>query len=162
MFMHGGWLHIAGNMLFLWIFGDNVEDALGHVRYGAFYIVCGLVAGLAHGLTDVHSVTPALGASGAIAGVMGAYLMLFPRAVVYVIVGFIFIPLPLPGWVLIGFWIVMQVAYGWASLGVDTAVGGVAYFAHIGGFVAGLVLIHLFMIGRGRPRTRSSRAQSFF
>jgi len=117
MFIHGGWLHIGGNMLFLWIFGDNIEDALGHLRYLLFYLVCGIAAALAHGLLNIDSVQPAVGASGAIAGVMGAYIVLFPRAMVHVIIGFIFIPLPLPAFVLIGFWIVIQIFYGWASLG---------------------------------------------
>ena len=160
MFLHGGWLHLAGNMLFLWIFGDNVEDALGHLRYAVFYLVCGIAAALTHGLMDVNSVIPAVGASGAIAGVMGAYIVLFPRARVYVIFGLIFIPIPLPAFVLIGFWIVIQVFYGWASLGVDTAAGGVAYFAHIGGFVAGAALVQLFMVGRQRIRMKNRREQS--
>jgi membrane associated rhomboid family serine protease len=162
MFIHGGWLHIGGNMLFLWIFGDNVEDAMGHVRYALFYVLCGVIAALAHGLTDVNSVQPAVGASGAIAGVMGAYIVLFPRAVVYVIFGIIFIPLPLPAWALIGFWIVLQIFYGTASLGVDTASGGVAYFAHIGGFLAGAALVHLFVLGRPRRPARRRRAEDFF
>jgi membrane associated rhomboid family serine protease len=162
IFLHGGWLHILGNMLFLWIFGDNVEDSLGHVRYAAFYFVRGIAAALAHGFVDPNSTVPAVGASGAIAGVMGAYIVLFPRAVVYVIFGFILIPLPLPAFALIGMWIVLQVFYGWASLGVDTAAGGVAYFAHIGGFVAGAALISVFMVGRQRVRTRSRRAQDFW
>jgi membrane associated rhomboid family serine protease len=162
MFLHGGWLHILGNMLFLWIFGDNVEDSLGHMRYAAFYFVCGIAAALTHGIIDISSTVPAVGASGAIAGVMGAYIVLFPRALVYVIFGIILIPLPLPAWVLIGMWIVLQVFMGWASLGVDTAAGGVAYFAHIGGFVAGAALIHVFMVGRRRVRQRSRRAQDFW
>jgi membrane associated rhomboid family serine protease len=161
MFMHGGWLHLGGNMLFLWIFGDNVEDAMGHARYAVFYLLCGTVAALTHGATNVESLQPAVGASGAIAGVMGAYLVLFPRAMVYAIFGFIFIPVPLPAWTLIGFWIVLQVFYGTASLGVDTAAGGVAYFAHIGGFVAGAVLVRLFVVGRER-RLRAIRASQRF
>jgi membrane associated rhomboid family serine protease len=162
MFMHGGWLHIAGNMLFLWIFGDNVEDAMGHVRYAVFYLLCGVVAALTHGLSDVNSLQPAVGASGAIAGVMGAYIVLFPRASVSVIFGFILIPIPIPAFVMIGFWIVIQVFYGWASLGVDTASGGVAYFAHIGGFVAGAALVNLFVLGRPRRRPARRRAQDFW
>jgi membrane associated rhomboid family serine protease len=162
MFIHGGWLHIGGNMLFLWIFGDNIEDALGHLRYLLFYLVCGIAASLAHGLLNIDSVQPAVGASGAIAGVLGAYIVLFPRAVVHVIIGFIFIPLPLPAFVLIGFWIVIQIFYGWASLGVDTAAGGVAYFAHIGGFVAGAALVHVFILGRRRPKLRRRRAEDFW
>ena len=161
MFIHGGWLHIGGNMLFLWIFGDNVEDAMGHLRYLVFYLVCGIAAALVQGLANTDSLTPAVGASGAIAGVMGAYIVLFPRAVVYVIFGIIFIPLPLPAFVLIGIWIVIQLFYGWSSLGVETAGGGVAYFAHIGGFVAGAALVHLFILGRKRPRLRR-RAEDFW
>jgi membrane associated rhomboid family serine protease len=157
MFMHGGWLHLAGNMLFLWIFGDNVEDAMGHLRYALFYLLCGVIAALTHGAIDTMSLQPAIGASGAIAGVMGAYLVLFPRAMVYVVLGIILIPAPLPAWVLIGFWIVLQVFYGAASLGVDTAAGGVAYFAHIGGFIAGALLVRLFVVGRAR-RLRALRA----
>ncbi len=156
MFMHGSWLHILGNMLFLWIFGDNVEDAMGHTRYALFYLLVGVLGALAHGLTDAASLTPAIGASGAIAGVMGAYIVLFPRATVAVIFGFIFIPIPLPAWLLIGFWFIAQTFYGVSSLGVDAvgAGGGVAYFAHIGGFVAGAALVKLFVFGRPRVAVR--------
>jgi membrane associated rhomboid family serine protease len=157
MFMHGGWLHLGGNMLFLWIFGDNVEDSMGHIRYLLFYVVVGGLASLAHGLADIGSTTPALGASGAIAGVMGAYIVLFPRARVIVFLGLIFIPIPLPAFVVIGLWFLIDLFRGVASLGVETASGGVAYFAHIGGFVAGVVLVSLFMIGR--PRRREARAR---
>ena len=163
MFMHGGWFHIAGNMLFLWIFGDNVEDAMGHVRYAVFYFLCGVLAALTHGLSDANSLQPAIGASGAIAGVMGAYIVLFPRATVSVIFGFILIPIPIPAFIMIGIWIVIQVFYGAASLGVDTATGGVAYFAHIGGFVAGAALVNLFVLGRPRRgRVRRRTAQDFW
>jgi membrane associated rhomboid family serine protease len=151
MFMHGGWLHLAGNMLFLWIFGDNVEDAMGHVRYLLFYVLVGALASLAHGAVDMDSTTPALGASGAIAGVMGAYIVLYPRATVVIFLGLILIPLPLPAFVVIGLWFIIDLFRGVASLGVETASGGVAYFAHIGGFVAGLVLVSAFMLGRPAP-----------
>ena len=154
MFMHGGVLHLLGNMLFLWIFGDNVEDALGHARYLAFYLLAGVAASAAHMLFNADSTTPAIGASGAISGVMGAYLVLFPRAIVVAFV-FVFIPLPLPAFVLIGAWFVMQLFYGVASLGVDAETGGIAYMAHIGGFVAGAALVNLFMVGR--PRRAPSR-----
>jgi membrane associated rhomboid family serine protease len=156
MFMHGSWLHVLGNMLFLWIFGDNVEEAMGHGRYAVFYVLAGVLASLVQGLTDASALTPAIGASGAIAGVMGAYIVLFPRATVAVIIGFIFIPVPLPAWVLIGFWFVSQAFYGISSLGVDAvgAGGGVAYFAHIGGFVAGAALVRLFVLGRARMRQK--------
>jgi membrane associated rhomboid family serine protease len=151
MFMHGSWLHVGGNMLFLWIFGDNVEDAMGHARYALFYVIVGSLAALAHMSVNVNDLTPAIGASGAIAGVMGAYIVLFPRATVAVIIPIIFfIPFPLPAFVLIGFWFVVQLFSGFSSLGPNTvgAGGGVAYFAHIGGFLAGALLIHVFVLGR--------------
>ncbi|MDP9237762.1 MAG: rhomboid family intramembrane serine protease, partial [Chloroflexota bacterium] len=150
MFMHGGWLHILGNMLFLWIFGDNVEDAMGHARYAIFYLLVGTLAAFAHMFVNPHDLTPAIGASGAIAGVMGAYIVLFPRATVAVIIPiFFFIPFPLPAFVLIGFWFVAQIFSGFASLGPNAvgAGGGVAYFAHVGGFIAGAVLVNLFVLG---------------
>jgi membrane associated rhomboid family serine protease len=157
MFMHGGWLHLLGNMLFLWIFGDNVEDAMGHVLYAVFYLLAGAIAAFSHMLIDVDSLTPAVGASGAIAGVMGAYIVLFPRATVQVLVPFFFfIPLLLPAVALIGIWFVMQLFSGFSSLGVDAvgSEGGVAYFAHIGGFVAGLLLVNILAINRKRARSR--------
>jgi membrane associated rhomboid family serine protease len=156
MFMHGGWLHLIGNMLFLWIFGDNVEDAMGHLRYAAFYLLAGILAALAHGAVNIDELTPAVGASGAIAGVMGAYIVLFPRATVNVIFGFFLIPIPLPAFVLIGVWFLMQIFSGVSALGVDAvgADGGVAYFAHIGGFVAGAALVHAFTFDRPRAGVR--------
>jgi membrane associated rhomboid family serine protease len=154
MFMHGSWLHLLGNMLFLWIFGDNVEAAMGHIRYAIFYLLAGTLAAIAHGLVNASDLTPAVGASGAIAGVLGAYLLLFPRATATVVFFPIIIPLPIPAFVLIGFWFVTQVFSGLAELGrVDDAVGsggGIAYFAHIGGFVAGALLVNLFVLGRER------------
>lgn len=149
MFLHGSWLHLLSNMLFLWIFGDNVEDAMGHTRYVVFYLLGGLLAALAHGLFNANDLIPAVGASGAIAAVMGAYLLLFPRATVRV-VSFVIIPIPLPAFVLIGFWFLTQLYWGVASLGVEAvgAGGGVAYFAHIGGLIAGAALVRLFVIGR--------------
>ncbi len=159
MFIHGGWLHILGNMLFLWIFGDNVEDAMGHMRYAVFYIVAGVLAGLTHGLVDSNDLTSAIGASGAIAGVMGAYIVLFPRASVVAIVPFLFfIPFRVPAFLLIGFWFVLQIFSGVSSLGPNAvgAGGGVAYFAHIGGFVVGVVLVHLFVLGRPRRQIRDA------
>jgi len=154
MFMHGSWLHLGGNMLFLWIFGDNIEDALGHARYALFYLAGGLLAALAHGVVNADDMTPAIGASGAIAAVMAAYLVLYPRATVAVILGLIIVPIPLPAWILIGMWFVSQLFMGFSSLGIDAvgAGGGVAYFAHIGGFVAGALLINAFIVGRARPR----------
>lgn len=162
MFLHGDILHLLSNMIFLWVFGDNIEDAMGHLRYLVFYVLAGVLAGLAHGVVNAGDLTPAVGASGAIAGVMGAYIVLFPRATVRVIIGLIFIPIPIPAFLLIGFWFVFQVFSGFSALGVDAvnAGGGVAYFAHIGGFVAGAVLVHLFVIGRRahiRPMTRPER-----
>ncbi len=159
MFMHGGWVHILGNMLFLWIFGDNVEDSMGHALYAVFYLLVGALSAFAHMFVNAGDLTPAIGASGAIAGVMGAYIVLFPRATVAVIIPiFFFFPFPLPAFVLIGFWFVAQVFSGVSSLGVDTvgAGGGVAYFAHIGGFVAGALLINLFARQR-QPAPRRSR-----
>ncbi len=160
-FMHGGWLHLAGNMLFLWIFGDNVEDAMGHARYAIFYVLVGVLAGLAHSAVDAASITPSLGASGAIAGVMAAYLVLFPRAHVTAIV-FLVIPIPVPAFVLIGFWFVMELFNGVSSLGVDTSSGGIAYFAHIGGFAAGAALVNLYVLGRPRPKQPRSRHTAFW
>jgi membrane associated rhomboid family serine protease len=151
MFLHGGTLHLAGNMLFLWIFGDNVEDAMGHVRYLVFYLLVGVIATLVYGLTDMDATTPLVGASGAISGVMAAYLVLFPWGQVR---AFPFFIIPIPAYIVIGVWFVMQLVSGVASLGPETvgAEGGVAYFAHIGGFVAGLLLVTPFMVGRRRPR----------
>jgi membrane associated rhomboid family serine protease len=158
MFMHGGWLHILGNMLFLFIFGDNVEDAMGHIGYAIFYLLVGALAALTHAAVNMGDLTPAIGASGAIAGVMGAYVVLYPRATVDTII--VFIPLPVPAVVLIGVWFITQLFSGSATFGTDAvgAGGGVAYFAHIGGFIAGAALVHLFMIGRpSPPRARRAR-----
>lgn len=147
MFMHGGFGHLAGNLLFLWIFGDNVEDAIGHLRYVAFYLACGVCAALAQVLTNIVSQAPMVGASGAIAGVLGAYLVLYPRAPITVFVGFFLISLP--AWVVVGFWFLLQLSGGWAALGLDTT-SGVAFFAHIGGFLAGVLGVRPAMIGRER------------
>jgi membrane associated rhomboid family serine protease len=144
MFMHGGFAHIAGNMLFLWIFGDNVENLLGHIRYLIFYLLCGFAAGLAQVLMSPDSVIPMLGASGAISGVLGGYILMFPRREVRAVIFNFFTTVP--AYVAIGIWIVMQVGLGFFSSAED---GGVAYSAHIGGFIAGLVLVKLFAIGRG-------------
>ena len=156
MFMHGGIAHIAGNMLFLWIFGDNVEDRMGHVRYLIFYLVCGLLASLAHVFSTVAFATdpsslliPSLGASGAISGVLGGYLLMFPTRRVTVIL-FRFLT-DVPAYVAIGIWFAFQLISGLNLLGGGTQVGGVAYAAHIGGFVAGLVLVKVFTIGQSRP-----------
>jgi membrane associated rhomboid family serine protease len=143
-FLHGGWLHILGNMLFLWIYGDNVEDNMGRIRFVIFYLICGVAASLTHVMIDPSSTTPLVGASGAIAGVMASYLMMFPRARIRVImVILIFIRFTyFPAFVVIGIWAVLQIIAVPYSLSSDG--GGVAYFAHIGGFVAGLALTPLF------------------
>jgi membrane associated rhomboid family serine protease len=140
MFLHYGFLHIAGNMLFLWIFGDNVEDFFGHIAYLFFYLVCGVGAGLLHVLFNLQSSIPAVGASGAISGVMGAYMLLHPRARILTLV-FIF-PLPVPAVIFLGLWYVMQFVSGINALG-GGASGGVAWWAHIGGFLLGMLLTTL-------------------
>ena len=152
MFMHGGIMHLLGNMLFLWIFGDNIEDDLGHARYTAFYLTAGLLASLAHVVSTFafgqNPYIPSLGASGAISGVLGGYILLHPHRRVHAIVlrGFI---TQVPAWAAIGLWFVFQLISGHGMLGGGTQAGGVAYAAHIGGFIAGLALVKLFMIGRG-------------
>jgi membrane associated rhomboid family serine protease len=138
MFMHGGWSHIGGNMLFLFIFGDNVEKALGHLRYLAFYLVCGLAASLAQVYSGPDSILPSLGASGAIAGVLAAYLVYFPRNRVRVLLGYFVTSVPAIA--MIGLWALFQFVNGFGATGVNAETGGVAYMAHIGGFIAGLVL----------------------
>lgn len=147
MFMHGGWGHLAGNMLFLWIFGDNVEDAIGHVRYAAFYLFGGLLAAAAQLLIDPGSHVPMVGASGAIAAVLGAYVVLYPRAPVTVFFGFFL--LDFPAWLVVGEWFLWNLMSGVGSLGAGQ-IGGVAFFAHIGGFIAGLLTIRLWMVGRSK------------
>jgi membrane associated rhomboid family serine protease len=157
MFLHGSLMHIGSNMLYLWIFGDNIEDRLGHGRFAVFYLLCGFLATLAHAFFSPTSRIPAIGASGAIAGVLGAYLILYPHArVMTVIPIFFFITVrEVPAIFILGFWFVLQLFSGVGSLGVADAqdMGGVAYFAHIGGFVAGLLLIAPFG-GFRRPRQR--------
>lgn len=155
MFMHGGIAHIAGNMLFLWIFGDNIEDRLGHVKYVIFYLLCGVIASLAHVFatgffaTDQASLlVPSLGASGAISGVLGGYILLHPKRRVTVIL-FRFLT-DVPAYVAIGIWFLFQLISGLGMLGGGSQTGGVAYAAHIGGFVAGLVLIKFFDSGGNR------------
>lgn len=143
MFMHGSIMHIFGNMLFLWIFGDNLENLLGHVRFALFYIVCGLAAALAQIAMDSGSVIPMLGASGAISGVLGGYVLLFPQRQVRALI-FNFLT-TVPAFVAIGIWIVYQLVLGYLT---PSGTGGVAYAAHIGGFVAGIALIKVFALGR--------------
>src|SRR6185436_14765752 len=142
MFMHAGWLHLGGNMLYLWIFGDNVEDNFGHLKFLLFYLACGIAATFAQLAFSAGSNVPNLGASGAIAGVLGAYILLFPRGKVNVLMGRGVIPMP--AMVVIGLWIVLQFVSGVGSISNASQTGGVAYMAHIGGFIAGFVLTFLF------------------
>ena len=142
MFMHGGWLHLGGNMLYLWIFGDNVEDRFGHAKFALFYLLCGIAATVAQVVVSAGSTIPNLGASEAIAGVLAAYIILFPRGQVKVLMGRGVVPMP--ALVVIGLWIVLQFVNGVGSITQSAETGGVAYMAHIGGFVAGLVLTFLF------------------
>jgi len=148
MFMHGGWMHLAGNMLFLWIFGDNMEDELGHFGFLAFYLICGILADVLQIAADPNSFVPTVGASGAIAGVLGGYLLMFPRAKIDVILIFIifFKIFPVPAWIVLGVWFGLQLFNG---VGADFSAGGVAYFAHIGGFLAGVALILPLWLRRG-------------
>lgn len=143
MFLHGSWMHLLGNMWFLWIFGNNIEDSMGRVRFIAFYLLTGLAAAFGQVLTNPASVIPMVGASGAISGVMGGYLILYPRVRVYALVPiFVFITsIALPAWVMLGYWFLIQFVSGLAS---SSDLGGVAFWAHIGGFVAGVLLIKLF------------------
>jgi membrane associated rhomboid family serine protease len=150
MFLHGSWLHLLGNMLYLWIFGDNVEDRFGHTTYLIFYLVCGLAATFAQMVFSLNSDIPHLGASGAIAGVLGAYILLFPKAQVRVLLMGIRI-IPLPALVVIGFWIVLQFFSGVGSVLGMAEDGSVAYMAHVGGFIAGLLLA-LILRSTGRAR----------
>jgi membrane associated rhomboid family serine protease len=148
MFLHGGWAHILGNMLYLWIFGDNLEKVMGRARYLLFYVLCGLAAGLAQIASNSHSGIPSVGASGAISGVLAGYLVLFPRNRIRVLtrVGVTAVP----AFVMLGLWILIQFVSGVGSMARTEETGGVAYMAHIGGFVAGLVLVKLFAAGRAR------------
>jgi membrane associated rhomboid family serine protease len=151
MFMHGSWMHLGGNMLYLWIFGDNIEDRLGRARYLAFYIASGLAATGAQVVVDPGSTVPNVGASGAIAGVLGAYLVLFPRASVTTLV-FRFLT-QVPAYIVLGFWFVLQLFQGVGSLGaISNQGGGIAFFAHIGGFVAGMILIRPLLAGADHRR----------
>ena len=147
MFLHGGFLHVAGNMLYLWIFGANVEDTLGHARFTLFYLLSGVAAAAVHVMTAPASPVPMIGASGAVSGVLGAYLLLFPhaRVLTLVIFGFFWRVVSIPAVIVLGFWIVLQILNGLGALG---EVGGVAWFAHVGGFFAGMLLLLVV-----RPRT---------
>ncbi len=158
MFLHASWLHLIGNMWVLWIFGDNIEDYLGHFSYLIFYLVSGLAASLAHIALNPNSTIPSVGASGAIAGVMGAYFLLYPSARVLTLVPLIifFTFIWLPAWIVLGYWFVLQFLSGAATsiaYANRTGGGGIAFWAHVGGFVAGIVMIKL-MPQRVRPRSR--------
>ncbi len=144
MFLHGGWMHLIGNMWFLWVFGNNIEEAMGGLRYLGFYLICGIVASLSQILSNIHSVIPSVGASGAIGGVMGAYILLYPRARVWtaVFLLFFFRLLYIPAGVILGYWFLIQLLSG-SMAGMQDA-GGVAFWAHIGGFVSGMLLVGLF------------------
>jgi membrane associated rhomboid family serine protease len=154
MFLHGGWLHLIGNMWYLWIFGDNVEDRLGHLTYLLFYLLCGVGAGIVHTVLNSETVVPSVGASGAIAGVLGAYVISYPFARVLTLVPiFIFIQvIPIPAVFLLLFWFLMQFLYGAESLAITARnTGGVAWWAHVGGFVIGIIMVGLFP-RKDRPR----------
>jgi len=151
MFMHAGWVHLGGNMLYLWIFGDNVEDRFGHIKFTIFYLLCGLAATFAQLAFSLGSNVPSLGASGAIAGVLGAYILLFPQGKVRVLQGQQVIQVP--ALIVIGIWIVLQFFSGIGSIASTAQTGGVAYMAHIGGFLAGFVLTFLF---RGRSGAQAT------
>ena len=145
MFVHGGLFHVAGNMLYLWIFGDNVEDVMGRRRFLVFYLLCGGVAAAAQALANPASAVPMVGASGAVSGALGAYLLLYPNARVWTLImfGFFWRVVPIPALVVLGFWIVVQLVNALVTFGEDKA-GGVAFLAHVGGFVAGMALVHVF------------------
>jgi membrane associated rhomboid family serine protease len=154
MFLHGGWMHLGGNMLYLWIFGDNVEDRLGKPLYIVFYLLCGWIATLTHAYLNANSTVPSIGASGAIAGVLGAYIVMFPRARVMTLVpmGFYMSVRELPALVVLGLWFVLQFFSGVASLGRTAEAGaGIAFWAHIGGFVAGMIFGKLATLRQPRP-----------
>jgi membrane associated rhomboid family serine protease len=156
MFLHGGWLHILGNMLYLYIFGDNVEDRMGHLRYLVFYLLCGWCASYAHIWASPASRVPSIGASGAIAGVLGAYAVLYPgaRVVTLVPLGIFVQAFELPALLVLGFWFLQNFLSGALSLSEQTQAGGVAWWAHIGGFLAGVLLVGLFQQRRRRPQRR--------
>ncbi|MGH7607922.1 MAG: rhomboid family intramembrane serine protease [Gemmatimonadales bacterium] len=155
MFAHGGWFHLIGNMVFLWVFGNNIEDAMGHGKFVAFYLLCGVAAAAAQTVLNTDAVVPMVGASGAISGVLGAYLLLYPRVRVHtlIILPIYITTVALPAYVMLGYWALLQLLGGAGSLGAIDR-GGVAFFAHIGGFIAGLLLVRLFVsedVLRRRP-----------
>jgi membrane associated rhomboid family serine protease len=154
MFLHGGWLHIVGNMWFLYLFGSRVEDQMGHIRFLVFYLLSGIAANVISYLVNIHSTIPGLGASGAIAGVMGAYIVMFPRARILTLIPIFFFPfyVEISAFFYIGYWFILQLFSGTLSLGSYNAQGGVAWWAHVGGFIAGILLLPLF-----RKKERSYR-----
>lgn len=161
MFLHGGWLHLIGNMWFLWIFGDNVEDVLGHGKFAMFYLLCGMAAAVVHILLNADSHLPTIGASGAIAGVMGAYLMKFPHSKIVTLVPiFVFLTtVEVPAVFMLIYWFAIQIFSGVGSIGYsNVSKGGVAWFAHIGGFLAGMLLVYLL---GSRERFRNRRDYSW-
>src|SRR5216110_3011164 len=160
MFMHGGWFHLIGNMLFLWVFGNNIEDATGHGKFLIFYLLCGTAAAAAQTFISPHSVVPMVGASGAISGVLGAYILLYPRVRVHtlIILPIYITSVALPAYVMLGYWALLQLVGGLGSLS-EIETGGVAFFAHVGGFLAGLILIRVFVsedVLRRRPTQPAS------
>ncbi|MEI7847366.1 MAG: rhomboid family intramembrane serine protease [Chloroflexota bacterium] len=155
MFMHGGWVHLGGNMLYLWIFGDNVEDSFGYLKFTIFYLLCGLAATFAQLAFSLGSNVPNLGASGAIAGVLGAYILMFPQQQVRVLIGGMITPVP--ALIVIGGWIVLQFFSGFGSIAETADTGGVAYMAHIGGFIAGFVLTFFLRVRGNSSRRRANR-----
>ena len=144
LFLHGSWAHLIGNMIFLWVFGNNIEDSMGHVRFVIFYLVCGVAASLAHIFVVPQSAVPMVGASGAISGIMGAYVLLYPRVRVHTWLPPFFL-IDIPAWFFLGYWFIIQLGMGLVTIGPEAAdQGGVAVWAHVGGFVAGVLLIKIF------------------
>jgi membrane associated rhomboid family serine protease len=160
MFLHGGWMHLIGNMWFLWLFGNNIEDSMTRPRFVAFYLICGVAAAMAQVIANPASTIPMVGASGAISGVMGAYLVLYPRVRVYTFIplGFFFYSIALPAWVMLIYWAVIQTVGGLAQTVAEEG-GGVAFWAHLGGFIAGVVLIKLFVQPQNVAAHQSDRWQ---
>jgi membrane associated rhomboid family serine protease len=155
MFLHGGWFHLIGNMLYLWIFGDNIEDRLGHFKFLFFYLLCGVVAGFSHTLFNLKSFLPCVGASGAIAGVLGAYMILYPRAKVLTLFPILFFwqIVEIPAAFFLGLWLVMQFLTGLTSITVTAGTGGIAWMAHVGGFISGIYFIKKMEYNRYRNET---------
>jgi membrane associated rhomboid family serine protease len=153
MFMHGGFFHLGGNMLYLWIFGNNIEDQLGHLRFVVFYLLCGIIAAYTYAATNSDSTIPMVGASGAVSGILGAYLLLFPRANVhtFIFLGFFITTVKIPALIVIGFWAIIQFINILVSTGLHEKAGGIAWFAHIGGFLTGLATIKLWLPRRNKP-----------